>query len=451
MEQSIFQEKKISKAIITLALPAMLGQLTTLIYNIADTYFVSLTNDPNQIAAVTLCTPVLLIIMSIGTLFGSGGSSIVARLLGSKQDAEAGTIISYCIYTTLIVSIVSMVLLFIFLSPLVNLIGADADNASFTRDYLKYILFGLPFVMLSNSMIHIFRSVGLVRQATVGLMLGNITNIVLDFIFVVFFHMGTVGVAVATSIGFVMNTVYYLMCMFQESKSDNKMLSLSAKQYKPTVKITVQVLSIGIPGALITIMMSISNIILNNYIAIYGSNAVASYGVAYKINTIAIMLSVGLSQGVAPLIGFAYGAKEPVRLKKSMNLSMLYSVVLGLVLTCAFFLLRKPLVGLFISDEALTTQAGLFLSILCISNCVTGIINMVTSFYQACGKALPSLLITICKNAIIFIPAVIVLNTFFELNGVIAAQPFVEYTITVVCVIMYLFSIQKLQAEMHKI
>lgn len=450
MEQSIFQEKKISKAIITLALPAMLGQLTTLIYNIADTYFVSLTNDPNQIAAVTLCTPVLLIIMSIGTLFGSGGSSIVARLLGSKQDAEAGTIISYCIYTTLIVSIVSMALLFIFLSPLVNLIGADADNASFTRDYLKYILFGLPFVMLSNSIIHIFRSVGLVRQATVGLMLGNITNIVLDFIFVVFFHMGTVGVAVATSIGFIVNTVYYLMCMFQKSKSDNKMLSLSTKQYKPTVKITVQVLSIGIPGALITIMMSISNIILNNYIAIYGSNAVASYGVAYKVNTIAVMLSVGLSQGVAPLIGFAYGAKEPVRLKKSMNLSMLYSVVLGLVFTCAFFLLRKPLVGLFISDEALTTQAGLFLSILCISNCVTGIINMVTSFYQACGKALPSLLITICKNAIIFIPTVIVLNTFFGLNGVIAAQPFVEYTITFVCIIMYLFSIRKLRTEMHK-
>lgn len=447
MEQSIFQEKKLTKAILILVFPAMLGQLTTLVYNVADTYFVSLTNDPDQIAAVTLCTPVLLIIMSVGSIFGAGGNSLVARLLGSRHEQEAGKVISYCIYTVFICSIAVTLLTFIFLSMLVKLIGADTDNASFTGDYLRYVLFGVPFIMFSNAMVHIFRSAGLIKQATIGLMMGNIINIVLDFVFVVFFHLGTVGVAVATSIGFASNTLYYLVCIYQEAKKGNPMLSLSPKRYQPTLRMTGQVLSIGIPGALITIMMSFANIVLNNYIAIYGSGAVAAYGIAVKINTVAVMLSVGLSQGVAPLIGYSYGAKEYGRMKRAMKLSMIYSIVLGLFFTFIFIILREFLVGFFLNEEQLIEQAGLFLGTLCISNGITGIINLVTSYYQSCGKALPSLLITICKNVIIFIPTVILFNSLFGLTGIVAAQPFVEYMICAVCFIMYLVSVRKLGSK----
>lgn len=212
---SVFEEKNISKAIIRVGLPAMLGQLTTLIYNIA-----------------------------------------------------------------------------------------------YTCDYLKYIFIGAPFIMLANGFVHLFRSVGLIKESTFGLVLGNVINIVLDYVFIAILGWGTAGAALATSLGFVFATIYYIFCMIQQSHKGNQLVPLSPKRFSPNVTMVRNVVSIGIPGALITVLMSVSNIVLNNYISIYGSNAVASYGIAYKLDMIPILLSVGLSQGVTPLVGYYYGKNE---------------------------------------------------------------------------------------------------------------------------------------------
>jgi multidrug efflux pump len=212
---SVFEEKNISKAIIRVGLPAMLGQLTTLIYNIA-----------------------------------------------------------------------------------------------YTCDYLKYIFIGAPFIMLANGFVHLFRSVGLIKESTIGLMLGNVINIVLDYIFIAIAGWGTAGAALATSLGFVCATIYYIACMIREEYKGNQLVPLIPKHFLPNAKMIRNVVSIGILGALITVLMSVSNIVLNNYISIYGSNAVASYGIAYKLDMIPILLSVGLSQGVTPLVGYYYGKNE---------------------------------------------------------------------------------------------------------------------------------------------
>ena len=212
---SVFEEKNISKAIIRVGLPAMLGQLTTLIYNIA-----------------------------------------------------------------------------------------------YTCDYLKYIFIGAPFIMLANGFVHLFRSVGLIKESTIGLMLGNVINIVLDYIFIAISGWGTAGAALATSLGFVCATIYYIACMIREEYKGNQLVPLIPKHFLPNAKMIRNVVSIGILGALITVLMSVSNIVLNNYISIYGSNAVASYGIAYKLDMIPILLSVGLSQGVTPLVGYYYGKNE---------------------------------------------------------------------------------------------------------------------------------------------
>ena len=212
---SVFEEKNISKAIKRVGLPAMLGQLTTLIYNIA-----------------------------------------------------------------------------------------------YTCDYLKYIFIGAPFIMLANGFVHLFRSVGLIKESTIGLMLGNVINIVLDYIFIAIAGWGTAGAALATSLGFVCATIYYIACMIREEYKGNQLVPLIPKHFLPNAKMIRNVVSIGILGALITVLMSVSNIVLNNYISIYGSNAVASYGIAYKLDMIPILLSVGLSQGVTPLVGYYYGKNE---------------------------------------------------------------------------------------------------------------------------------------------
>ena len=136
---TVFEEQNISKAIMRMGLPAMLGQLTTLIYNIADTFFVSLTKEPAMIAAVTLCTPILLIIMSIASVFGMGGNSVIARLLGEEKKKEVRSTLNFCLYAMVIAGIVILLAGFLFMKPIAKISGADAENMAYTYDYLKYI------------------------------------------------------------------------------------------------------------------------------------------------------------------------------------------------------------------------------------------------------------------------------------------------------------------------
>lgn len=246
----------------------------------------------------------------------------------------------------------------------------------------------------------------------------------------------------ATSIGFFCATAYDLVCIFKASgKSD--LFSLSPGAMRASKVPAGSIIKIGIPGALITIMLSISNIVLNNYIGIYGSDAVAAYGIAYKIDMFPIMLSVGLSQGIAPLIGYCYGAKQTERLNKVMINGMIDTVLLGTVFTLAFLFLAGPLTSIFLHEKALTSQSALFLRIMGLSAPMLGIINMVTAYYQALGKAVSSLFITVLRNALLFIPCVIILNALFGLKGAISAQPAVETALAVICLVMYFVSRQK--------
>lgn len=434
---SVYEEKNIPKAIVRVGLPAMLGQLTTLIYNIADTFFVSLTKEPATIAAVTLCAPILLIIMSVACIFGMGGSSVIARLLGEEQRGEAGATMNFCVYAMAIAGILTLVLGLAFLQPLAKISGADAENIAYTCDYLKFIFIGAPFIMLANGFVHLFRSVGLIKEGTIGLVLGNAVNIVLDDVFIVILGWGTAGAALATSFGFVCATAYYIACMAREGHKGNELVPLSPKRFAPNAAMIRNVVSIGIPGALITVLMSVSNIVLNNYIGIYGSDAVAAYGVAYKLDMVPILLSVGLSQGVAPLVGYCYGGNEKQRMADTVKYTMLYGIFMGAVFTAVFLLFGKSLAAVFLQGDALAEQAGYFLKVLCLSAPMLGVLNMVTGYFQALGKAGKSLIITLLRNAALFIPGIIILNYVWGLDGVIAAQPVVETVLTAICILMY--------------
>lgn len=434
----------------SVGLPAMLGQLTTLIYNIADTFFVSLTKDAAMIAAVTLCAPILLIIMSIAGIFGMGGSSVIARLLGKEKNEEAGNTLNFCVYAMAAAGILTLLAGLLLLRPFAVLSEADAENIAYTCSYLQWIFLGAPFIILANGFVHLFRSVGLIKESTVGLVLGNAINMIFDYVFIAVLDWKTAGAALATSLGFACATIYYLLCMLHKRRNGNQLLSLSPKRFSLDRIMVQSVIGIGIPGALITLLMSVSNIVLNNYIGIYGSDAVASYGIAYKLDMIPILLSVGLSQGVAPLIGYCYGGNNRKRMHDIAKIAIWYGILMGLLFTAAFMLWGKQFVAIFLQDEHLIDQAGYFLKILCLSAPLLSVINMMTSYFQALGKAMKSLSVTLLRNAVLFIPGVILLNHFWKLNGVIAAQPVVEILLTIICIFMYLSETRRSASiEMH--
>lgn len=436
MSTSIFEGKNIQATILKLGIPAIVGQLATLIYNLVDTYFVSMTNSPEQIAAVTLSTPVLLIIMSISSVFGMGGSSVVARLLGEKSNKSAKSSITFCFYAMTIAGIIVLLAGMLFIEPISRLAGADAENIGYTCDYLKWIFLGAPFIILSNGLVHVFRSTGLIREATVGAILGNAINIVLDWLFIVRLGMGTSGAALATSIGFLCATIYDVICIIRTSVKA-EVYSLAPTAMREAEIPAGDIIKIGIPGALITIMLSISNIVLNNSISGYGSDAVAAYGIAYKLDMFPILLTVGFSQGIAPMMGYCFGAKQYDRMNKVVRDTMIDDVIFGAMFTLVFLLFSKPFTMIFLHEESLIGTSALFLRIMCLSAPMLGVINTVTAYYQALGKAINSLFITMLRNIILFIPCVILLNKVLGLNGAIAAQPIVETALAVICFIMY--------------
>lgn len=333
--------------------------------------------------------------------------------------------------------VAALVLGLIFLQPLATISGADADNIVYTCEYLKWIFAGAPFIMLANGFVHLFRSAGLIKESTIGLVLGNVINMILDYIFIAILGWGTAGAALATSLGFVCATLYYIVCMIREEHRGNPLVPLSPAHFSPNAAMIRSVVSIGIPGALITVLMSVSNIVLNNYISIYGSDAVASYGIAYKLDMIPILLSVGLSQGVTPLVGYCYGGNEKKRMSDIVKYTVIYGILMGAVFTFSFILLGKPLASIFLQDSDLIEQTAYFLTVLCLSAPMLGVINTMTGYFQALGKALKSLTITLLRNAVLFIPGVILLNYFWKLDGVIAAQPVVETILAVICILMY--------------
>ena len=255
---TIFEEKSIGKAIMRLGLPAMLAQLATLIYNTADTYFVSLTKDANQIAAVTLSTPILLIIMSIACVFGMGGSSVIARLLGENNRKDSRLCFQFSTWAILAFGVLVAGIGVLCISPIAHAVGTDTNNYAYTCDYLFYIFLGAPFIMLSSGYAHLFRSVALIHEATVGVIIGNVLNIVLDWLFIVPLGMGTAGAALATSIGYFASTGYYLWCIYFQQRKGNDAISVSPKGLTESRILAGDTIKIGVPGALITVLLSVS-------------------------------------------------------------------------------------------------------------------------------------------------------------------------------------------------
>ena len=434
---TVFEEKNIGKAILRLGLPAMLAQLATLIYNTADTYFVSLTKNPDQIAAVTLSTPILLIIMSIACIFGMGGSSVIARLLGEDNKEDSRLCFQFSTWAILTFGVIVTVLGMLCVSPIARVIGTDERNFSYTCDYLRYIFLGAPFIMLSSGYAHLFRSAALIREATVGVIIGNVLNIALDWLFIVPWGMGTAGAALATSLGYVASTGYYLWCVFSQKRKGNDTVSASLKGSLKSGKIAGNVVKIGIPSALITVMLSVSNIVLNSHVAQYGSDVVACYGIAYKLSLFAVLLSVGLAQGIAPLFGFCYGAKQMDCLRRSVYIGASFDILLGVFFAAAFALFGRTLTAFFLDDGKLIAQSASFLGVIGLSAPLIGVINIVTSYFQALGKAVNSMIITMLRNVVLFIPGVMLMDALWNLPGVIATQPVVEFVVMVVSIILY--------------
>lgn len=449
MEQKsleVFESMPVPKTVFKNALPAMAAMLMVLVYNLADTFFIGQTHDALQVAAVSLATPVFLIFMAVGTVFGMGGTSVISRALGEGRKDYAKKVCSFCMWGCVIVGVVMAALFLIFMEQILSLIGASSDTWDLAKTYLMIVVCSGPFVLISNCYANVIRTEGESGRACMGQLLGNLLNVVLDPIMILGFGWNIAGAAIATVIGNVFGAGYYIS-YFLRGKSS---LSVRLKDFTLREKVCSSVLAIGVPAALGSMLMSVSQIIINSQMAEYGDMAIAGMGVAMKVVTITGMVCIGLGQGVQPLLGYCVGAKLWKRFKDVFKFSFIFSFILGVVLTVICYLFTNQIVSAFLADVTAFDYAVQFAKILLTTSPIFGVFYVLTNALQAMGAATASLVINLSRQGIIFIPVLFILKAVLGLTGLVWAQPVADILSILLAAVLYVNTYKKLSIQKTK-
>ncbi|MGM9639498.1 MAG: MATE family efflux transporter [Butyricicoccaceae bacterium] len=415
----VFENAPVRQAVFQNAIPAMAAMLMVLIYNLADTFFIGQTHNDLQVAAVSLCTPVFLLFMAMGTIFGLGGTSVISRAMGEGRTEYAKKVSAFCMWSCVGVGAAMSVLFWIFLDQILALMGASADTWAYAKTYLSIVTACGPFVLIANCYSNVLRAEGRSTTAMMGMLIGNLLNVILDPIMILAFGWEIAGAAIATVIGNIAGAVYYLL-YFRRGTS---MLSIHPKDFTLKDGVCRSVLVIGLPASLGSLLMSVSQIVMNSCMAKYGDMAVAGIGVAMKVTMMTGMVCIGLGQGIQPLLGYCFGKRNWDRFKKVLRFSLQFALVLSVLLTCICYLFTEQIVRVFLTDAEAFSYGFRFSRILLSTSALFGVYYVLTNTLQAMGAATPSLIINLSRQGLIYIPALFLLEALLGISGLIWAQP----------------------------
>lgn len=441
-----FNTMPVRAAVSRNAIPAMCTMLLFLVYNLADTFFIGMTHDPLQLAAISLTTPLFTMFSAISNIFGMGGTSVISRAMGEKRTEYSKRVSSFCMWTATAIGIILAAILFIFAKPILNVLGASQDTLQLAYSYLAIVAFSGPFSMISGTFSKILTSEGQPKKAMIGISAGNLLNIILDPIFILGFHWDVAGAALATLISNVVAAGYYLWYFLSRQSS----LSIHVKDYSIKDKICSSVLAIGIPAALGSMIMGISVMVVNSLMSGYGDMALAGSGVATKVTMVTGMLCIGFGQGIQPLLGYCVGAKDWKRYKETFRFSLLFSFIISVIMTGLCYIFTGQIVGAFLTDSNAYDYAFGFSRILLTTSALFGIYYVFQSSLQAMGAAIPALIINISRQGLIYIPLLYVMNSILEVNGLLWAQPVADILSLILAIILYFISYRKKVRQAEK-
>lgn len=426
----------VPKAVMKNALPAMAAMLMVLIYNLADTFFIGQTHDDLQVAAVSLATPVFLIFMAVGTVFGIGGTSVISRAMGQGRQDHAKKVCSFCMWGCVAVGAAMSAFFLLFMDEILGWIGATPDTWDYAKTYLTIVSCCGPFVLIGNCYSNVIRAEGQSGKAMMGQLIGNLLNVVLDPLLILVLGWDIAGAAVATVIGNVVGAGYYILYFLRGSST----LSIRLKDFALGGGVCSGVLAIGIPASLGSLLMSVSQIIVNALMTDYGDMALAGIGVAMKVSMMTGMVCIGFGQGIQPLLGYCAGAKLWERFKKVMKFSLVFSLALSVVMTGVCYLFTNGIVSAFLTDPAAFDYAVQFSRILLTTSFLFGAFYVLSNALQAMGAATAALIVNLSRQGIIYIPALFILKAALGASGLAWAQPVADLLSTALVAVLYLYT-----------
>lgn len=414
-------DEKISKLLVKFSIPAIIGMLVNALYNVVDRAFIGNGVGDLGIAGITVSFPVMLVNMAFGMLIGFGATSLVSIRLGEQKKEEAEQIIGNGLVLLVSISIVTTVLGLILMNPMLKLLAASNDVLPYAKDYLSIILYGNIFMSIGFGMNNFIRAEGSPKIAMFTMLIGAVLNTVLDPIFIFVFGWGIRGAAYATILSQAVSSVW-VMYHFLSGRST---LKLHTKNLKIKLPIAARIFSLGAAPFSMQLASSLVNAILNNSLRIHGGDiAISAMGVVMSISTLIIMPVFGINQGAQPIIGYNYGAKKYDRVKKALKLAIFAATVFVLVWFAIIMLFPGQLVSIFGKDNKELISFGSYaLRTFLILLPIIGFQIVGANYFQAVGKPLHSALLSLSRQVLLLIPALLILPRFFGLEGVLFAGP----------------------------
>lgn len=429
----LFENAPVWKAYFTISLPVVFSMVVTLVYNMVDTFFVAGTQNASLVAGVSQCTPLFMLMLALGDIFGLGGSSLISRLFGQKDDETARNVSGFCFYAAIVCGLIVTVLMFAFQGPVLRVLGATSDTLKYASQYYFWIALGAPLIILSLTPSNIIRTEGLAMQSMIASVAGSIVNIALDPLFIFTFKMGAGGAALATVMGYVLSDALLIYYILRKSTK----LTVSVRHVKIKRQLATSVFLIGIPASLTNLMQSYNMTIINRYLIDYGSKAVAAMGIAIKVNMIIMMIMVGFAFGAQPLIGYSYGAKDNKRLQKIIRFDLLVEVGFSALAAVFIIIFAPQLIGMFMNDASVVSYGTGMLRWFTLTTPFCGIVLVLTTCFIAMGKAVPSFVLSISRQGVIFTVVILITAACFGYDGIICAQPVADFLTAVVGIFMY--------------
>lgn len=432
-ENELMARMKVSKAVATMAIPSVISSLVTVVYNMADTFFVGQTGDPLQVAAVSLTNPIFILFMAFANMFGMGGSAVASMALGEQNQKRMKQVSAFITYASLAVGILFALVLVGFMQPILSIFGANEETYALARGYVFHISYGAPFIIWSAAASFVVRSEGASKEAMIGSMIGTIANIVLDPVLISGFHLGAAGAAVATTLGNILASLYYLWYFVKKSNN----FSIGIRNFTCRYGIFSGICSCGLPTAIFSTLMSVSTIVLNQILVAYGNAPVAAIGIVFKANMFITFLQMGLANGVQPLLGYNFGSGDKKRFQDIAAYTKKCCIVIGILATLLFFVFRRQIIGLFIQDEEVIMYGVRMLIAYMLSGPVIGILFMNMNCMQSVGKAFWATILSVLRQGVLLIPLLFLLNALGGLTGVIYGQALTDYIAVILSVLMW--------------
>lgn len=443
VQTEAFTKYPVPKVLAKFIISAALGQLTVLIQNLADAFFVGRTGDTFQISAMTITFPIVMLSTCIGTVFGAGANANIAAELGKDNRKRAKTFSAFSVYTASVVIVLFSLILLAVKEPLLYKIGADDSSVGFCKDYLFWVFhLGCVPTVLTQVFSQLFLAEGESRISATGIASAGIFNAILDPVFVFGLNMGIAGAGLATCISNCISLLYFLIMHYTRRKTT--IVCFDPRCYRARNWICIRVLSVGIPAGLVLVFMDICDFTRNYFFNILGGQEeLAAWGVVQKIGNAFVQICVGIAQGIRPVIAYNYASGLLKRLKSIINGGM---IVMGAwVAACLLLTALVPefLVSLLLPSGDSIPVAVSYLRVWIFCLIGFGFVELFNAVFQAIGKWQISMANTIINKGLLLTPVMVLLAILNGISGIVISQPITENLTAAALFIVYLIVIKK--------